>query len=186
MASSNEKQSQRSGIQFMVLGAPRSGTAWAANWLTTDSTFCLNDPLCKHHYSELDEIETPKRLGIACTSSALFSDWVLKHPARKVILHRDLEEVDHSLTRIGMPTLPPIWRRGVLDRIEGLHVHWTDLFEQPKKIWSYLLPDLPFDEDRHALLRELDVQVRYEGVEVDPHTMRRLMGELKTIMQELA
>lgn len=170
----------------MVLGAPRSGTAWAANWLTTDQTLCLHDPLFKRHYTDLDSFQTKKRFGIACTGSALFPDWVLEHPAPKLILHRDFAEIDRSLEAIGLPGLPPIWRTGALDRIDGLHVQWEELFENPEPIWSHLLPDIPFDAERHTVLRELDVQIRYEGVEVNPAATRRLMRELATAMQELS
>lgn len=186
MASSNEKQSQRSRIEFMVLGAPRSGTAWAANWLTTDKTLCLHDPLFQRHYTDLDSIHTSKRLGIACTGSALFPDWVLQHPAPKVILHRDFDQIERSLATVGLPGLPPIWRTGVLDRIDGLHVQWEELFERPASIWSHLLPDIPFDAERHAMLRELEVQIRYEGVDVNPTAVGRLMRELAAAMRELS
>lgn len=170
----------------MVLGAPRSGTAWAANWLSTDRTLCLHDPLFKHHYSDLEHIQTRKRLGIACTGSALFPDWVLHHPAPKLILHRNFDEINCSLDRVGLPGLPPLWYTGVLDQIDGLHVDWQELFHNPEPIWSHLLPDIPFDAERHAMLRELEVQIRYEGVDVNPTAVRRLMRELAAAMRELS
>ena len=164
-------------IQFMVIAAPRSATTWAANWLTTDATLCLHDPLWKWHYSELDAIKSDRALGIACTGIALFPEWVNAHPARKVILHRPLEEVDMSLIKIGMSLCSKQWE-GVLDKIRGAHVSWLDLFERPKYIYEYLL-DRPFDAERHALLREMNVQPAFAKLSIDRSATARLIRELE-------
>ena len=55
-------------MDFIVTGLPRSGTTWVANWLTTDTTLCIHDPLYKYHLEDLDNIETNKKLGISCTA----------------------------------------------------------------------------------------------------------------------
>lgn len=136
----------------MLLAAPRSGTAWAANWLTTDTSLCLHDPMFKHTHAELDARPGERTLGIACTVSALLE--INQHPARKVILHRDPAEVRASMAILGI--------RGdydfhALDRVEGQHHDWMDLFNNPKPLYEYLL-ERPFDEERHDLLRRLNVQ----------------------------
>src|SRR5437773_11222101 len=100
----------------MVLGMPRSGTAWAANWLSTDHTLCYHDPLWHRYYTELDEIESTKRLGVACTGLALFPDFVNGHPARKVILRRPIGEVNASLTAMGTEPLAARW----VDALDGI------------------------------------------------------------------
>jgi len=155
----------------MVVAAPRSGTTWASNWLTTDTTLCLHDPLWTRHYSELDVIQSDKMLGIACTGIALFPDWLNQHPARKVILHRPLSEVDASLAAIGLPACSHAWR-GVLDRVDGWHLDWRDLWRIPELIYERLL-QRPMDEERYELLRQLRVQPDFERVAIDPvHTQR--------------
>lgn len=163
-------------IKFMVIAAPRSATTWCSNWLTTDTTLCLHDPLWTRHYSELDEIQSAKALGIACTGIALFPEWVNAHPARKIILHRDLKHIDASLERIGLSAISSHWE-GVLDKIEGIHLPWTALFDQPKNIYEYLL-DRPFDADRHAALREISMQPHFPGLTVDRGAASRLITEL--------
>ena len=164
-------------IEFMILAAPRSGTTWAANWLTTDATLCLHDPLLKWTKEELLDLQSPKRVGIACTGLALFPEWVNAHPARKVILHRPLQEVDASLQAIGMTSCSQQWE-GVLDRIEGVHLKWTEMFTRPQWIYEYLL-DVPFDPERWALLREINVQPHFEGLTIQQHATARLMAELR-------
>jgi hypothetical protein len=164
-------------IDFMLIAAPRSGTTWASNWLTTDTTLCIHDPLWEHHYSELDDIQSEKRVGIACTGMAYFLDWVNKHPARKVILHRDLEGINESLYNIGLPDIEPFYLEN-LDKVEGLHVWWTDLFENPKVIYEYLL-QLPFDKERHKLLKDIEMQPKFSGLTINKAVTMKLLNELK-------
>lgn len=161
----------------MVIAAPRSGTAWAANWLTTDTTLCLHDPLWRQHYESLDSIASQKRLGVACTGLAQFQRYTLAHKARKVILHRDLREIDASLAAIGMPPCDPDFD-GLLSAIPGMHVHWSALFESPRAIYEHLL-ERPFDAERHRALCDLEVQTRFEGIKVDKLATARLIAELQ-------
>lgn len=139
-------------IEFMLLGAPRSGTAWAANWLTTDASLCLHEPLYAYTHEQLDSRIGSRQLGIACTVSALLN--VNRHPARKVILHRDPQEVRESMGRLG---IPGDYDFNALENMEGRHYHWSALFEEPAPIYEYLL-EYPFDAERHELLRGMNVQ----------------------------
>jgi hypothetical protein len=166
-------------IEFMLLSAPRSASTWSSNWLTTDTTICLHDPLMKWTRDELDMIESPKRLGIACTGLALFPDWVNSHPARKVILHRDLSEVDTSLERIGMTGCSKQWE-GVLDRIDGVHLPWDVIFDplRAQYVYEYLL-NLPFDAERWAVLCEINAQPNFNTISVNKAATARLMAELR-------
>lgn len=168
-------------IEFMLISAPRSASTWAANWLTTDTTLCLHDPLWKHHYSALDEIKSDKTIGIACTGIALFTDWVNAHPARKVILHRDLSDVDASLVNIGLTKCGKQWK-GVLGKIRGVHMDWRDLFDKPGPIYEYLL-DKPFDEERHRELVEMNVQPSFSKLSIDRAATSRLIRELEYARQ---
>lgn len=164
-------------IQFMLIAAPRSGTTWASNWLTTEHSLCLHDPLWRWHCSELDSVKCDRMLGIACTGIALFPEWVNAHPARKVILHRDLKEIDKSLTAIGLPAISEPWT-GVLEQINGVHLDWRELFERPKHIYEYLL-DRPFDAERHALLRDINMQPAFGSISIDRAATARLVRELE-------
>jgi hypothetical protein len=164
-------------IEFMILGAPRSATTWASNWLTTDTTLCLHDPLVHWQKEELDDIRTLRRLGVACTGLALFPEWVNAHPARKIILHRPLSEVDESLVRMGLTPCSTQWE-GVLDRIEGVHLDWKDMFTRPQFIYEYLL-DLPFDAERWSVLRQMNVQPNLDSIQVNKAAVARFVAELR-------
>lgn len=138
----------------MLLAAPRSATAWASNWLTTDRTLCLHDPLARWSLDELDKRWFKNRvLGIACTASALLPN-INEHVSRKVILHRDPREVRESMEQLG---IPGDYDFKALDRIEGRHYDWQQLFDDPASIYEFLLR-LPFDAERHAELTALNVQ----------------------------
>lgn len=166
-------------IQFMIIAAPRSGTAWAANWLTTDATTCLHDPLLRWTRGELAHLQSPKTLGVACTGLGLFTDYVNDHPARKIVLRRDLDEVDASLAHIGMTPCGKQWE-GVLEQIHAVHVDWQDLFrpDRAKMIYEYLL-DRPFDAERWAVLREMNVQANFGELSINRAATASLMNELR-------
>lgn len=141
-------------IEFMLLAAPRSATAWAANWLTTDRSLCLHDPLNRWTLEELDQRWLRQRcLGIACTASALLPD-INQHPARKVVLHREPREVRESMERLH---IHGSYDFAALDRIQGRHYDWRQLFDDPAPIYEYLIRQ-PFDAERHEELVGMNVQ----------------------------
>lgn len=139
-------------IEFMLLAAPRSGTAWCANWLTTDRTVCLHEPLYRWTHAQLDIRTGPRMLGIACTVSPLLD--INRHPARKAVLHRDPKEVRESMARLG---IEGDYDFTALDNTQGRHYDWAAVFEDPAPIYEYLL-EQPFDAERHELLRGLNIQ----------------------------
>lgn len=175
-------------ISFMVLGAPRSGTAWAANWLTTERTLCLHDVLFEHALEDVDALPCDRILGVADTGIGLFPDWVRDHPAKKVVLHRGLKEVNASLRKAGLPTVGMDWYRKLynLTGDNVLHVDWKVLFEAPEVIHRHLfLDELPFDGVRHKLLATLNVQVDFEKVDPDPVVCRRMVERIHSAVGAL-
>jgi len=164
-------------LEFMIIGMPRSGTTWAANWLTTDKTICLHDPLWTHHYTEWDNLadKIGKRVGISCTGIGFWPHWLNDHPARKVIVHRPVDEINMSLRRINKECWDTPMNLGY---IKGRHVDWQDLFNDPEPIWNHLLPDIPFNQQRHKLLRQMKIEpvssVGFENIDL----YKQLMSEI--------
>lgn len=153
-------------IDFMILSAPRSASTWAANWLTTERTLCLHDPVLEVDVDALDAIQADRPLGIACTAMALLPDLVNAHPARKVVVHRELAEVNLSLESIGLTRLGPLWTRA-LDHVVGVHIDYQDLFDPwaARPVYEFLTGH-PFDVARHAQLRAMYVEPAFEKVKV--------------------
>lgn len=169
-------------IEFMILSAPRCGSTWAANWLTTDGTLCLHDPLWNWHYSELDKLESSKVLGVACTGLYHFPEWLNKHPARKVILHRPISEINESLRALGMPETDPASLEN-LGRVKGLHVYWDAIFKDPAPIYEFLLQK-PFDAERHREIAQIEMQPHFNGLTINPEVTKKLRAELFNIIKE--
>lgn len=173
-------------LNFMVVGLPRSGTTWASNWLTTEGSLCLHDPLYHTHYTEWDsgqgrfERQGRQRLGVSCTGIWRWADWVNAHPARKVVLLRDVTEVQHSMSQIAMAGYIGEAESLALRRVEGLHVQHSDLFDPDgaEAIWHHLLPALPFDRRRHRELVDIEMQPKFVGLSVGEEVTRRLRDEL--------
>jgi hypothetical protein len=170
-------------LDFMVIGLPRSGTTWAANWLTTDRTLCLHDPLWTTHYSELDQA-VPSRAsgrlaGVSCSALWRWPDWVVRHPAKKLILHRDMAEIRRSLLAANLPALADDADE-LLASLPGKHAPWKDLFvaDQAAQLWQWLTGGLPFDASRHAELVKLDIQPKFNAIQPDISLNRRLATEL--------
>lgn len=168
-------------IDFMIIGLPRSGTTWAANWLTTDKSFCLHDPLYKHHYSDWDVLSKGwyDQLGVSCTGIWRWPEFVNAHPARKIVVIRDLEEVNREMEKLGFPELPGDADLMLKD-IEAPHVPYTDLFDSERAplIWAKLLPGVQHCDLRHAQLCELNVQPNFQKIEPDKEVTRKLYNEL--------
>ena len=168
-------------ISFMVLGGPRSATTWAANWLTTDGTMCLHDPLLEYTRHSLDAMTIPdKEIGISCTSTLLFPEWFLKHPARKILLYREPEEINRGLEALGLPVLdvPAHNARMVVASNVKISIWgWRSLFEREtaREIWKQLLPHRPFDDYRHDLLVSMNVQPHWRRLPVGKEAVADLI-----------
>lgn len=164
----------------MVIGAPRSGTAWAANWLTTERTHCIHDPLLNHHWADWDKLAgfEGKRLGVACTGIAVVAPhFVKKHPAKKLVIHRPLKDINASLIERGLSPISSDWD-GALCAIPGLHVNFNELFEAPARIWEHLI-GRPFDRQRHQALVRLHVELYPPRIKPDPTIWKRLVAEIQ-------
>ena len=173
-------------LDFMLIGLPRSGTTWAANWLTTTNTFCLHDPLHKMHYSEFDgnEVHFPnqdryKSIGVACTGLWRFPDYVNRHPARKIVVTRDIDDIQNSLEEIGFAPInsdAPY----MLDEIEGPRITYEDLFNpyEAAKIWEALTLTKGFCPTRHRALTEMHLEPHFEEIHINIEARDRLMKEL--------
>jgi hypothetical protein len=167
-------------VKFMVLSAPRSGSTWVANWLTTEKTLCLHDPILEYRVEALDFLPCDRTLGLSCTALALLPDFVNAHPAKKVVLHRDLREVNQSLCRIGLTRLPSSWDKALV-KIDAIHCSFHDVFdpECAKILWEHLIPGIPFDAPRHANLRAMHIEPNFDKVKVVPDRAREFRHRLE-------
>lgn len=168
-------------LDFAIIGLPRSGTTWAANWLTTDHSICLHDPLANRTLDQLAAWHHPsKAVGVACTGLWQFPDWVAANVRRVVLLDRDPDEINASLTAIGLGGMPAASFDQFMD-LPGQRVLMRELFDPvvAPDIWHSLMPDLPFDAERHELLTTFMVNPHFEGWEPDPAAVRDWVRRLQ-------
>jgi len=161
-------------MRFFVIGAPRSGTAWCANWLTDNGIVCHHDPLWDYHYSQFDDL--PGENGIACTGMALFPDWLNNHPAPKVILHRAPWEIQASLQALGFPSCKQVLFDN-LWRVRGMHVDWRWLFSRNAIEIHRHLKIGEMNMRRWNMLKDMRVTANYWQRKQNPHVLERLIAE---------
>lgn len=145
-------------IDFLVLGLPRSGTTWIANWLTTDATLCLHDPFAESLPE--DWPQDHRRRGVSCTGAYLLPGWLRTLDCPVAVIERDTWACDASLAARGLGDTSRL--QGPLKAVEGRRFAYADLWgeEGARALWDYLLPGMAFDAIRYRLLREMRIEPR--------------------------
>lgn len=175
-------------IEFMILGGPRSATSWMSNWLTTDKTYCFHDPLTEYKIPRLEQVTIPgRRLGISCTCSYLYPNWVLNHKARKILLYRPIEEINRAHDAIGLQRIDPEVHNRLFGALAdaGIPVwDWQAPFQLKLAvdIWRHLLPDIPFDPYRWNLLVGLNCQPQFNRRAFGREAIEDLKLKLKDVL----
>jgi hypothetical protein len=144
---------------FRVFGLPRSGTTWAAAWLSSGRAICWHDP-CEHATPAMVEewaASEDRPAGISCTGLWLHTDWDTDVPT--LLLDRPAVAVQRALRRVGLPQLPD-W---AFDLWEALPYPRTTLQalltpEGAARAQSLLLPREPFDQRKHAELAKMRIE----------------------------
>lgn len=172
---------------FLILGLPRSRTAWLANFLTYKNSFCYHDLLayCK------DEQELKNKMnlfgydfiGTADTAGFLLPKHDLFKHAPKVIIHRDSDDVIKSLENFLNASVSKKWIRYIdeqLNKVKGLHVNYSEINNNLEKIWHHCL-NVPYNHERAKLLSNFnvvinDVELQGAGAEFTVELMGKYDG----------
>lgn len=173
-------------LKRMVIGLPRSGTTWAANWLTYGGEVCMHDPLYHTHYREWHRFD-----GVACTGIHSWPEFVRAQRCPILILHRPWAEVEASLREFDPEYngwLDPNAERELL-LLEGpntMVMHWRNLFNRTAaaKMWDHLNMPAPFSPTRHGELAAMHIQpIQAVPDDADRELHRRLMAELREMRE---
>ena len=169
----------------MVFAGPRSGTTWAANWLTTDTTLCLHDPMLEFTRHDLNKLTLPdnRRLGISCTSALYHPEWVMTQKCPKVFLYRDVAEINLSLRALGLTQIDEITH---LRRIAAFEdkiavLPWEHMFTPSGGRAIAGILKVPFDAARHNLLRQMRIEPHWAHLNV---TARGIMPLITKVLKE--
>jgi len=144
---------------FLVLGLPRSRTAWLANFLTYDGLYCTHEGL--NGFSSLAEYfdSFGDNQGDSNTGLAIFPFEDYFADFKKVIIDRDIKRaVEFSLDTYGYDSTQIMENlNSRLIGAEGLHIAYDDIDSRLDEIWDHVT-NKQFDETRAELLIELNIQ----------------------------
>lgn len=183
-------------LDFILVSLPRSGSTWASNWLTTNETLCIHDPLYHMHYEDWDRwaaavksLKRYKKVGVACTGIWRSPDFLLNHPANKVILHRLLHDVNQSMEAIGLPQITKEEHKVFMDVwYASANRHgFRELFHptSARQIWNQLMPNSShWNAREHRLLTQMNIQPQFSRIHPNKEATRGLLKELADIAEE--
>lgn len=145
-------------IDFMVLGLPRSGTAWASNLLTTDTSLCIHEAFMNHSIDDLNNQSYDGLLGIAETSAFTKVDEINQHSAKKLVIERPFNEVNESIVRLGFKALPT-YSDDLMIQLKGYRIVFKDLFNYDimAEAYYYLLRK-ELNQERHRILCQMNIE----------------------------
>ncbi len=145
-------------IDFMVLALPRSGTAWVANLLTTDTSLCIHEAFMDHSINDLDTRSYDGLLGIAETSAFIRVDEINQHSAKKLVIDRPFDEIYKSIVELGFKAMPS-YSADLMIQLKGYRIAYKDLFnyEIMSEAYYYLLRK-ELNQERHKMLCQMNIQ----------------------------
>jgi len=174
-------------LKRMVIGLPRSGTTWAANFFSVPGETMVHDPLYHTHYSEWRKTYD----AVSCTGIWDWPEFVnglaLNYDTPIVVLHRPLHAIRLSIYQRFQEGSN--WLRedaeSALDAIKGpsvAHIAWDSMFqpEMARHLWRFMRMPTQFDAVRHKELARMRIDpVASSPADMDQELHRRLMAELR-------
>lgn len=135
---------------------------------------CIHEGL--FYFPDYDDFMESQHRGDSTTAYMGIKDHI-RHAQKKVIIHRDLDEVKESVARVlgDFPT-DFLWEvEEELKALDGLHVDFYDINDRIEEIWRFCRND-PFPENLFLAMRDvrLDNHVLIEKTK----EILRLMGGL--------
>lgn len=165
---------------FFIFGLPRSMTAWMANFLTSDQSFCFHELWAdvetkEEFFATLETMTLPFTGNSDPSNIVMFEEIHARYPqANMVYLERDTEFVNRSIAALGMglqgdlPTEVIALASQVRDFVRstgGLVIDVNDWsIEKARAVWNHCLPKTPFNLQRTRQLLNLNVQVTKDRI----------------------
>jgi len=144
--------------RFVITGLPRSRTAWFSAYLTTGDCICYHEAAA--HGDDMDADYA--HVGTGESGYVLLPDWVRSLGTHKlVVIHRDPDEVDKSLSALKDDTVKDKgWLLTAmatqLRALRGLHIEYEAINDSLPEIHEYL--GLPYSQERADLFTNLNIQ----------------------------
>jgi len=162
---------------FLVIGLPRSKTAWLSNYFTNYGITCYHEPSVNHRVERIEEMLGDKH-GASDSGLVFSSDWVIRRvntgKVRVLIVNRPKEDVAKSLevaykaegleiksvefvVELFNFNLRNI-KASIFDKNpDRMDVEFDDVFDRIEEIHNFCTPEIPFDAQRFKVLKDLKV-----------------------------
>lgn len=169
---------------FLIVGYPRSRTAWLANLLTHGRTACLHETaaLCRKSNGIDPSAFRRKVVNYAeslCASAAGTAETALMFlpemlaaltPRKVVVIHRPEEEIRRSLRALSLPvdlTLLRPWFHAAEAYPGAMNIDCTELDDPDccEAVLNYVSPGSALSRERFRMLCGMNVQLRKDRVE---------------------
>jgi len=161
-------------MDYLIFAPPRCRTAWLANFLTYENSYCYHEALSM--CERVSDMKDMRREGITGNSDSgmfLFPEKVLKEfpNAKVVLIKRPIGEVEKSLNRVftGTPQECEFTARmsqrasdWMETNVKGMLVaSFSDLEKEQvcKNIWDFCNQYRSFDKQRWKMLANFNVQL---------------------------
>jgi len=145
---------------FLVLGLPRSRTAWLSNFLTYGDVTCTHEGLNGCNTLQEYKEKFTNRSGDSNTGLALFDFEEQFLDFKTIIIDNTIDaSVKFAKEHYGADvayTMNTLKDR--LSSLDGLHVQYNDINNQLQEIWDYVSND-QFNEKRATSLINFDIQI---------------------------
>lgn len=162
-------------MKFLVLGLPRSRTAWLANFLTYDGQFCFHEGT--DGCNSIEEYKQKVKDKGDSNTGLIFYEFKEHFPDVKIII---IDSDVESSIEFGKEVFNAdvsnelIIAKKMLDETEGLHIALEDINDHLREIWEYV-SDKEFDKDRADMLVKMNVQVS-DPLDIDYESIKNFMG----------
>lgn len=167
-------------MKFIVAATPRSGSTWLSNLLTTSYNVCYHDAMAHRTLAQLSDMPS-KHSSYGCveTGVLMYPDWFNEQRCKKLVLVRDFDEVNESLTRLGIGAIDKSLLANVYD-MNAERISYSDLFNEQimRGVFEYLLDD-EFDEWRYRVLTQMRVNPHFDRTTPDVDTFVRLCKQME-------
>jgi hypothetical protein len=160
---------------FFVIGLPRSRTAWLANFLTYDGSFCYHEGLNGCSSVEEYKQKLGKHRGDSCTGLT-YIDMNKEFPdAPKLIVESSVEDSVEFAKKIYNIDLSVEFQASSdkMKLIKGMRVKLKDINNSLEEIWKYLI-GTPYNKGRGDMLNNMEVTTM-NYFDYDVESARRLI-----------
>jgi len=149
-------------MSFLILGLPRSRTAWLANFMSYDGYCCHHEGTNGCYTMKEYKAKLGPCIGDANTGLTLID--INKHfPDTKIVIIDSAidKAIAHSKKIYGVDFTSDLLNMKVkLDKVKGLHIPFNDIDNNLEVIWDYLTSGKPYNTQRAEMLKGLDIKVK--------------------------